>query len=159
MSSKCLEVFVKEIIYLLFSPSLLWKVFMLLWKMEMMLTFFCIVHVGVGCFRLLHLFYAAHVIFLGDWVRSNICNIVIILQCFYLASRLKINMKKLNLYGVSVPFQEVEDLALVDGCKADRFPFTYFRLPVGQNMSIVVGWSSIKKKFKKKISNWKVYRG
>lgn len=83
------------------------------------------VQVGSGSLRLSHLFYHDDSIFLGEWVKGNIFNIAIILQCFYLVSYLKINMQKSNIYGVCVPFKEVEQMALLVGCKSDRFPFTY----------------------------------
>lgn len=41
-------------------------------------------------FMLNHLFDADDVVFVGEWRESNINNIVHVLQCFFLASGLKI---------------------------------------------------------------------
>lgn len=42
------------------------------------------VQVGNRDMRISHLFYADDVIILGDWIRSNITNIVRFLHCFFL---------------------------------------------------------------------------
>lgn len=51
--------------------------------------------------------------------------------------------------GVSVPFEKVEQYAYLVGCKADKFPSTYLGLPIGQNMSRLIGWKEINEKFTK----------
>nr|GEX64787.1 reverse transcriptase domain-containing protein [Tanacetum cinerariifolium] len=50
-----------------------------------------------------HLFYADDTIFMGHWSGSNLDTILRMLDCFYLASRLHINMIKSKLIGISVP--------------------------------------------------------
>lgn len=105
------------------------------------------VQVGGDNFCITHLFYADDVIFLGDWAKSNICNIFRILHCFYLVLGLNINMHKSNIDGVSIPFEEVKHLDFLVGCKVDKVPFTYFEASCGENMSRVIGWKSVKEKF------------
>lgn len=90
-----------------------------------------------------HLFYVYDVIFLGEWKRSNIVNIVQVLHCFYMIYGLKINLHKSNLYEVCVLVEEVDDFAYVMGCRVDKLTFTYMGLSVGQNMTRVVGWKVI----------------
>ncbi|KAL4572312.1 hypothetical protein LXL04_019084 [Taraxacum kok-saghyz] len=62
-----------------------------------------------------HLLYADDAIFMGEWSRRNVENLVTILNCFYLAS--------------------VDLLARVVGCSSAKVPFLYLGLPVGENMS------------------------
>ncbi|KAL4588235.1 hypothetical protein LXL04_001117 [Taraxacum kok-saghyz] len=114
------------------------------------------VRVGNGDIRLSHLFYADNVVFLAEWTHDNIENIVAVLHCFYLVSGLKLNLHKSNLYGVGVALQEAEHLARIVGCKAEKIPFMYLGLPVGQNMTRKLGWQVIMERFQKRLSRWKV---
>lgn len=50
---------------------------------------------------------------------------------FLLSFRFEINLKKSNLYGVGLTFEEVEHFSLIIGCKDDKLPFTYLGLSVG----------------------------
>lgn len=70
---------------------------------------------------------------------------------FFLVSGLKINLNKSNLYGVCTNWGEVEDFALVVGCRPYKLPFNYIGLHVGQNMTRIVGWKCIIDRFEKKI--------
>lgn len=103
-----------------------------------------------------HIFYADDALFLGEWSRRNIENLVGVLNCFYLASGLKLNLAKSNLFGVGVPSEDVQVLASLIGFKAENFPIIYLALPVGDNMARVKGWDRLLDKFRKKLSNWKV---
>ncbi|GJV48321.1 RNA-directed DNA polymerase, eukaryota [Tanacetum coccineum] len=72
-----------------------------------------------------HLFYADDAIFLGEWSETNVNNIMLLLQCFFLASGLKINLGKCILMGV------------------------------GANMNRIAEWDEVIKKFKTRLSTWK----
>ncbi|GJV96565.1 RNA-directed DNA polymerase, eukaryota [Tanacetum coccineum] len=54
-----------------------------------------------------HLFFADDAVFMGHWSDSNIDIIIRILDCFYHASGLKINMSKSKLLGISVHRENV----------------------------------------------------
>lgn len=54
----------------------------------------------VGDVNISHLFYADDTIFVGQWSKNNVYNIVRVLQCFLIASRLRINLHKSKLIGV-----------------------------------------------------------
>nr|GEX31625.1 RNA-directed DNA polymerase, eukaryota, reverse transcriptase zinc-binding domain protein [Tanacetum cinerariifolium] len=56
-------------------------------------------HRGMDNLRLSHLFYADDVLFLGDWSQRNVDNL---LHFFFMASGLKINFSKSNLYGIEM---------------------------------------------------------
>ena len=50
----------------------------------------------------------------------------------------------------------METLSRVVGCGANKFPFIYLGLPVGENMSRIKSWDRLIAKFKKKMAPWKV---
>ncbi|GJZ70184.1 putative RNA-directed DNA polymerase, eukaryota, reverse transcriptase zinc-binding domain protein [Tanacetum coccineum] len=89
------------------------------------------VKVGSPGIHLSHLFYADDVIILSEWNLNAMENIIRILNIFYIASGLKINIHKSNVYGVGVSSNEVEIMASYTGCKVGFFPFTYLGLPIG----------------------------
>ncbi|GJU10022.1 RNA-directed DNA polymerase, eukaryota, reverse transcriptase zinc-binding domain protein [Tanacetum coccineum] len=59
---------------------------------------------------------------------------------FYLASSLKINIQKSNVYGIGVLDVDVSSMASNSGCASRSFPFTYLGLPIGSNMSLTSSW-------------------
>ncbi|GJS04028.1 RNA-directed DNA polymerase, eukaryota [Tanacetum coccineum] len=63
-----------------------------------------------------HLFYADDAVFIGEWSEENLVNLVRILDCFYLASGLKINLHKSQVLGVGVPRDIVIQGASLIGC-------------------------------------------
>ncbi|GKF20949.1 hypothetical protein Tco_0069587, partial [Tanacetum coccineum] len=71
--------------------------------------------------RLSHLFYADDVIILSEWNQCDMDNIIRILNVFYLASGLKINISKSNLYGVGVSSDDIESMAAGTGCSASNY--------------------------------------
>ncbi|GJU91789.1 putative RNA-directed DNA polymerase, eukaryota, reverse transcriptase zinc-binding domain protein [Tanacetum coccineum] len=61
--------------------------------------------------KISHLFYADDVVIISDWNNQDMGNIIRVLQVFYLASGLKINASKSNVFGLGVSSQDVEDMA------------------------------------------------
>nr|GFC87763.1 RNA-directed DNA polymerase, eukaryota [Tanacetum cinerariifolium] len=55
-----------------------------------------------------HLFYADDAIFMGQWSQCNIDTIIRVMDVFYRASGLRINMNKSNLMGISVDSNKVK---------------------------------------------------
>ncbi|KAI3669696.1 hypothetical protein L6452_41038 [Arctium lappa] len=99
--------------------------------------------------------YADDTIFLGDWSRSNILNLVRILRCFHLASGLKVNFQKSKVIGVGVNPEEVRAMARRMKCNDGSLPFSYLGMPVGAKMSKIESWLPLIDKFQSKLSNWK----
>ncbi|GJT08713.1 RNA-directed DNA polymerase, eukaryota, reverse transcriptase zinc-binding domain protein [Tanacetum coccineum] len=66
-----------------------------------------------------HMFYADDAIFVGQWNESNINTIVHILDRFLRASRLRINMSKSKLLGISMDADKVGQAARKIGNGAD----------------------------------------
>ncbi|GKB99552.1 RNA-directed DNA polymerase, eukaryota, reverse transcriptase zinc-binding domain protein [Tanacetum coccineum] len=74
---------------------------------------------------------------------------------FYLASGLKINIHKSNVYGVGVSDNEVSIMANNTGCTPGSFPFVYLGLPIGANMNLTVNWKILLDRFDARLSKWK----
>ncbi|GJQ96973.1 cytochrome P450 CYP72A219-like protein [Tanacetum coccineum] len=90
-----------------------------------------------------------------EWSIHDMENIIRIFQIFHLASGLKINIHKSNIYGIGVSEEDVHLMASNTGCSAGLFPFTYLGLPIGSNMSLTANWKTLVDKFHSKLSSWK----
>ncbi|GKE46407.1 RNA-directed DNA polymerase, eukaryota [Tanacetum coccineum] len=112
--------------------------------------------VGDGDVHILHLFYIDDVMFMGEWDDTNITNLIIILDCFYLVSGLHINLHKSKLYGVGTALEDVEQCSGAIGCSDASLPFTYLGLPIGSNMNRRDNWDELILKVQKKLMNWKI---
>ena len=110
---------------------------------------------GSSNLTLSHLFFADDVVITTDWSRRDMDNIVRVFQVFYLASGLKLNIHKSNIYGIGVSNDDVHLMASNTGCAAGTLPFTYLGLPIGCNMSLTENWKLLIDKFKTKLSGWK----
>ncbi|GJW09594.1 putative RNA-directed DNA polymerase, eukaryota, reverse transcriptase zinc-binding domain protein [Tanacetum coccineum] len=113
------------------------------------------IKIGSSNITLSHIFYADDVIITTDWNHQDMDNIIRVLQVFYLASGLKINIHKSNVYGVGVSDNEVYSMATDIGCSLGSFPFTYLGLPVGANMNLTVSWKVLLDRFDARLSKWK----
>ncbi|GJS42901.1 hypothetical protein Tco_0567944 [Tanacetum coccineum] len=74
---------------------------------------------------------------------------------FYLASSLKINIHKSNVYGIGVSPEEVFNIARVTRCVVGSMPYTYLGLPIGSNMSRIANLKKLVDMFRSKIWLWK----
>nr|GEZ85694.1 RNA-directed DNA polymerase, eukaryota [Tanacetum cinerariifolium] len=95
------------------------------------------INIGSSNITLSHLFFADDVVITTEWSSHDIDNIIRVLHVFYLASGLKINIRKSNIYGIGVSPKDVHLMASNMGCVAASFPFTYLGLPIGCNMSLI----------------------
>ncbi|PWA52848.1 reverse transcriptase domain, Reverse transcriptase zinc-binding domain protein [Artemisia annua] len=102
-----------------------------------------------------HLFYADDVVITSEWNSQDMDNIIRVLHVFYLASGLKLNIAKSNLYGIGVSLEEIEDMAHASGCAPGIVPFTYLGLPIGSNMNSIMNWQPLIDRFHQKLSSWK----
>ncbi|GJY41533.1 putative RNA-directed DNA polymerase, eukaryota, reverse transcriptase zinc-binding domain protein [Tanacetum coccineum] len=69
------------------------------------------VKIGSSDIILSHLFYADDVVITTEWNARDLDNIIRVLYVFYLASGLKINIHKSNIYGIGVSNEEVSIMA------------------------------------------------
>nr|GEU29167.1 hypothetical protein [Tanacetum cinerariifolium] len=113
------------------------------------------VKLGVDNVHISHLQFADDALIMGEWSLLNAKNLSRILTCFHLASGLKVNFHKSNLFGVGVTNSEVKSLASTIGCPPSHFSCTYLGLPIGGNMARCANWSILADKFQKRLSKWK----
>ncbi|GJS53101.1 RNA-directed DNA polymerase, eukaryota, reverse transcriptase zinc-binding domain protein [Tanacetum coccineum] len=106
--------------------------------------------------NLSHMFYADDAVFVGQWCDDNINTLVHVLECFFRASGLRINMSKSKIMGVNVGDDKIKVAASKLGCLILNTPFTYLGTKVGGNMSRVQAWTEIIDKVKSRLSNWKL---
>ncbi|GKC43105.1 hypothetical protein Tco_1060827, partial [Tanacetum coccineum] len=106
--------------------------------------------------NLSHLFYADDAIFLDQWSELNIDSLVRVLDCFFRASGLRINMCKSKIMGVNVEDGMVKNAASKLGCLVLKTPFTYLGMKVGGNMSRKQAWKEVVDKVLSRLSRWKM---
>ncbi|GJW18430.1 hypothetical protein Tco_0025866 [Tanacetum coccineum] len=76
-------------------------------------------------------------------------------NCFYHA-RLRINMLKSKLMGISVSSDKVDQAAKKIGCAILQVPFSYLGSKVGCLMSRIQSWSEIVNNILTRLSKWKL---
>nr|GEU82911.1 hypothetical protein [Tanacetum cinerariifolium] len=113
------------------------------------------IKLGSSGIVLSHLFYADDVILTTDWNPHDIDNIIRVLYVFHLASGLKINIHKSNIFGIRVTNDEISSMASRTGCAVGCLPFTYLGLPIGANMNLTSSWQILIDHFQKRLSLWK----
>ncbi|GJW44944.1 RNA-directed DNA polymerase, eukaryota [Tanacetum coccineum] len=106
--------------------------------------------------QLSHLFYADDAIFMGQWRDTNIDILVKVLDCFYKASGLRINMNKSKLMGISLASNVVDQAATNIGYTKLTTPFSYLDSKVGDMMSRTRAWGDILNKIATRLSKWKM---
>ncbi|GJS95036.1 putative RNA-directed DNA polymerase, eukaryota, reverse transcriptase zinc-binding domain protein [Tanacetum coccineum] len=102
-----------------------------------------------------YLFYADDVIITTDWNAKDMDNIIRVLHVFYLASGLKINIHKSNIYGIGVNKDEVLSMASNACCIEGDIHFNYLGLPIGSNMKSIASWKTLVDHFHMRLSSWK----
>nr|GFA84501.1 RNA-directed DNA polymerase, eukaryota [Tanacetum cinerariifolium] len=103
-----------------------------------------------------HLFYDDDAIFMGQWNQCNIDTIIQVLDVFYCASGLRINMNKNNLMGISVDSNKVKHAAAKIGCLVLKTPFNYLGSRVGDLMSRIQSWHDVTEGMHTRLSKWKL---
>ncbi|GJR15867.1 RNA-directed DNA polymerase, eukaryota, reverse transcriptase zinc-binding domain protein [Tanacetum coccineum] len=102
------------------------------------------------------MFYADDAVFVGQWNDKNINTLTHVLECFYLASGLRINMNKSRIMGVHVNRDNVHHAAGKLGCLILNSPFSYLGTKVGGLMSRSKAWNEVIEKVKSWLSKWKM---
>ncbi|GJR93607.1 RNA-directed DNA polymerase, eukaryota, reverse transcriptase zinc-binding domain protein [Tanacetum coccineum] len=82
--------------------------------------------------------------------------LLFVLDCFYSASGLRINMSKSKIMGVNVKDEKVKHAASKLGCLTFKSPFLYLGTKVGATMSRVSDWKEVVEKVKSRLSKWKM---
>nr|GEU38546.1 RNA-directed DNA polymerase, eukaryota [Tanacetum cinerariifolium] len=81
--------------------------------------------------------------FVGQWCDGNINTLVHVLECFYRASGLRINMSKSKIMGVHVEDEKFKHAASKLGCLILNNLFSYLGTKVGESMSRVQAWKEV----------------
>ncbi|GJY53364.1 RNA-directed DNA polymerase, eukaryota, reverse transcriptase zinc-binding domain protein [Tanacetum coccineum] len=113
------------------------------------------ININNSSINISHLFFADDVIITTGWNARDLENIIRVLHVFYLASGLKINIHKSNIYGIGVNEDEVYNMASNAGCIAGNIPFNYLGLPIGSNMKSIASWKILIDRFRSRLSTWK----
>ncbi|GJS79466.1 RNA-directed DNA polymerase, eukaryota [Tanacetum coccineum] len=92
----------------------------------------------------------------GQWCTSNITTIIRVLEYFFRASGLRINLHKSKLMGVAVENSLVNSAANNIGCMTLSLPFSYLGVIVGGNMSRIASWDVVINKVLSHLSKWKM---
>ncbi|GKB47787.1 RNA-directed DNA polymerase, eukaryota, reverse transcriptase zinc-binding domain protein, partial [Tanacetum coccineum] len=109
-----------------------------------------------GSMSLSHLFYADDAVFIGKWEKSNISTLVNVLNCFSMASGLKINLHKSKLMGIGIAHNDVIRFASLIGCKVLSAPFSYLGVKVGGIPSRHNFWEEVIVKISAWLFKWKL---
>ncbi|GKF04295.1 RNA-directed DNA polymerase, eukaryota, reverse transcriptase zinc-binding domain protein [Tanacetum coccineum] len=104
--------------------------------------------------QLSHLFYVDDVIFLGQWCDSNLKTISHVLDCFFRASGLRINLHKSKIMGIAVENSKVDFAAANIGCMTLKSPLSYLGVKVGGRMKCTNSWEEIINKLLNRLSKW-----
>nr|GEX22719.1 RNA-directed DNA polymerase, eukaryota [Tanacetum cinerariifolium] len=99
-----------------------------------------------------YIFFTDDAIFVGKCNSLNIRTIVNVFECFYLASRLKININKSKLIGIGTRREEVDATAITIGCLIFTTPFVYLGVKVGGGMSTIKSWDKVVAKLSSRLS-------
>ncbi|GJX38732.1 hypothetical protein Tco_0252035 [Tanacetum coccineum] len=106
--------------------------------------------------QLSHLFYDDDVVFIGQWCDSNISTIIRVLDCFFLASGLRINLQKSKLMGITVENSIVDIAANNIGCMIFDLSFSYLGVNIGGHMTRINSWVDVINKIHRRLSKWKM---
>nr|GFC16892.1 RNA-directed DNA polymerase, eukaryota [Tanacetum cinerariifolium] len=104
----------------------------------------------------LHLSFQYDAVFVGQWSEGNINSLVNILECFNMASGLKINMRKSKIMEVHVTSDKVDKAATKLSCLVLKASFLYLGSMVGGAMSRSKSWCEVVDRDKKRLSKWKL---
>ncbi|GJY69431.1 RNA-directed DNA polymerase, eukaryota, reverse transcriptase zinc-binding domain protein [Tanacetum coccineum] len=102
-----------------------------------------------------HLFYADDVVFIGQWCDSNVSTIIRVLDCFFQASGMRINLHKSKIMGIAVDNSLVTQAANSIGCLTLSLPFQYLGVNIGSHMSRIKSWDIVLNKVQGRLSKWK----
>ncbi|GKE37099.1 RNA-directed DNA polymerase, eukaryota, reverse transcriptase zinc-binding domain protein [Tanacetum coccineum] len=91
-----------------------------------------------------------------EFYETNISVIVKVLDCFYQASGVRININKSKLMGLSMDKDKVIQVAAKIGCDSLKTPFWYLGTKVGGAMSRIKSWDEIVSNFGSRLSKWKI---
>nr|GEX49948.1 RNA-directed DNA polymerase, eukaryota, reverse transcriptase zinc-binding domain protein [Tanacetum cinerariifolium] len=92
----------------------------------------------------------------SQWSQCNIDTIIQVMDVFYRALGLRINMNKSNLMGIFMDSNKVKHAAVKIGCLVFKTSFNYLRSIVGDLMSRIQSWHDVTEGMHTRLSKWKL---
>ncbi|GJX10723.1 RNA-directed DNA polymerase, eukaryota [Tanacetum coccineum] len=143
------------ILYPFFNSFFLWRACIISFQVWVDAGLFTGIKIN-SMVNLSHLFYADDAIFLGQWSELNIDSLVRVLDCFFRASGLRINMCKSKIMGVNVEDGMVKNAASKLGCLVLK-TLSLFVTKVGGYMSGSKAWKEVVDSMVlSRLSRWKM---
>jgi hypothetical protein len=99
--------------------------------------------------------YADDTILFMDHDLDKARNLKLLLFAFELASGLKINFHKSELFCFGDAHEQVELYTELFGCKAGNFPINYLGIPIHFKKLRNRDWARVGERFEKRLSSWK----
>ena len=99
--------------------------------------------------------YVDDTLFFCEVNTESIFNIKTILQCFELASGLRVNFVKSRIGGTGLSHGSLRSFANILKCDVMGSPFVYLGLPVGGSHKRGDFWNGVIEKVKTRLSRWK----
>ena len=101
-----------------------------------------------------HLLFANDTLVFCEVSHTQLMYLSWLLMWFEVILGLKINLTKSELILVG-RMENLEELALVIGCKAGMLSTTYLGLPLGAPYNSLVAWDEVEERFLKRLTLWK----
>ncbi|XP_068486473.1 uncharacterized mitochondrial protein AtMg00310-like [Phaseolus vulgaris] len=99
--------------------------------------------------------YADNTLFFCKAKSKSVFNLKVMLNCFELASGLKVNFSKSRLGGIGVEQTEILHFAKILNCEVMSIPFKYLGMPVGGCHKRGEFWDEVVNRVKKRLGRWK----
>ncbi|GKD45668.1 putative RNA-directed DNA polymerase, eukaryota, reverse transcriptase zinc-binding domain protein [Tanacetum coccineum] len=101
------------------------------------------VKVGYDKVDISNLQFADDALLMGKWSLTNANNHCRILNCFHLASGLKINFSKSKFFRIGISTNETRHFASILCCEPSALPCSFLGLPIGANMNKACNWKPV----------------
>jgi len=86
---------------------------------------------------------------------QNVWAIKVILRCFELVSRLRVNFFKTKIGGLGLGVILLKEFSNILNCKHMKIPFLYLGMPIGGNPRNNQFWQPMVDKVRSRLSSWK----
>jgi len=99
--------------------------------------------------------FADDTLFLCETKAQNARTLKVVLKCFELASRLRVNFSKTKVGGMGMDTSMLKIFSKTLNCKHMKIPFVYLGMLIEGNPRLKQFWQPMTEKVKTRLSNWK----